>query len=183
MRAQEPCGHSCEPLRRCNATRLGETLQAGGDIHTVAEEVSSPDHHIAHVNADPELKPPLLGLSGARLCELLLNRNGALDRIDRARKLGQHAIASGVGDPAPMLSNQPVHDLASGSEGAQSPGLVLAYQAGVPRHISGENRCQSPFNPLFLVGEAPFHPAVGASCGGWGLGSRVEIGIGNKRLP
>src|SRR5215217_3901872 len=103
MRAEEPCGHSCEPLRRCKCHPARRDSPGERDIHTVAKEVSSPDHHIAHVNADPELKPPLLGLSGARLCELLLNGNAALDRIDRARKLGEHAVASGVGDPAPML--------------------------------------------------------------------------------
>ena len=59
------------------------------------------------MNADPELKATILGLSGARLCELLLDRNGALDRIDRARKLGQHAIASGVGDPATVVPISP----------------------------------------------------------------------------
>ena len=106
---------------------------------------TSPD-----MDADPELKAAILGLSGARLCELLLNRHGALDGIDRARELGQHAVASRVGDPAAMVPNQPVHDLASGSEGAQRPGLVLAHQARVPGHVSCEDRCQTPFDPLFV---------------------------------
>ena len=74
----------------------------------------------------------------------------------------------------PWSANQAVHDLASGSEGAQRPGLVLAYKARVSRHISGEDRCQTPFDPLFLLGRHRFTLPLGhrAAEGGWVQGSR-----------
>jgi len=53
----------------------------------------------ADMNADPELKPPILGLSGARLCQRVLNRNSVLDSIHCARELGQHAVPGSVGHP------------------------------------------------------------------------------------
>jgi hypothetical protein len=52
-----------------------------------------------------------------------------LDGIHGARKLGQHAVASSVRDPATMLAYESVHLLASSGEGAQGSGLVLADQA------------------------------------------------------
>jgi hypothetical protein len=141
---------------------LSKTLQAGGDIHTVPQQVPSPDHHVADVHADPELKPPILGLPRARLCQLLLHRNGTLNGIDRARELSQDAIASRICDPAPVVPNQPIHDLASGSQGAECPSFVLADQARVPGHIRSEDRCQPSLDPLFLFGRhrSPLSGAV-----------------------
>ena len=142
-------------------SRLGETLQPSRDIHPIAEQVSAPNHHIADVDADPELKAAILGHSGARLCQLLLNRHRALNRIHGARELREHAIASRVGDPAAMLGDEPVHDLAGGSQGAQRPGLVLAHQARVSGHVGSENRRQTPFDPLFLLGMHRFTLPLG----------------------
>ena len=87
--------------------RLRQTLQTGRDVHAVPQQVAAPNHHVPHVHSDPELKAAILRLSGARLCQLLLDRDGALDGIDGARELGQHAIASGVGDPAPWSRISP----------------------------------------------------------------------------
>ena len=47
----------------------GERFRPGGDIHAITEQITSPDHHIADVDADAELKATILGLSGARFCE------------------------------------------------------------------------------------------------------------------
>jgi len=103
------------------------------------------------MDADPESKATILRLSGARLCQLLLNGDAALHGIDCARELGQHTVASGVGDLAAMLLNEPVHNLTGGAQGVQRPGLVLAYKAAVARDVSGEDRCQTPFDPVFLL--------------------------------
>src|SRR4051812_49225365 len=89
-----------------NASRLSETLQPGRDVHTVTKEVSSSNHDVANVDADPELKASAIEHPGARFCQLLLHRHCALNRIHGAREFGQHAVASGVGDPAPVVSNQ-----------------------------------------------------------------------------
>ena len=94
--------------------------------------------------------------AGARFPEPLLDRHRALNSIHGARKLCENAIASGIGDPAAMVPNQPVHDLASGSEGTQRPGLVLAHKARVASYVGGKDRRQPPFDPLFLLGRHRF---------------------------
>ena len=41
-----------------------------------------------------------------------LDGDGTVDGIDSAEELGQHTIASRIGDATAMLDNQPIHDLA-----------------------------------------------------------------------
>src|SRR4051794_29644190 len=103
------------------------------------------------MDADPELKAAILRQPGASLGQLLLYRNGTLHGVSRAGELRQHAIASGVGDPPAMLLDEPVHNLTGGAQGAQCPSLVLAYKAAVARDVGGEDRCQTPFDPVFLL--------------------------------
>jgi len=61
-----------------------------------------------------------------------------------------------------MLGNEAVHDLPSGSQGAQGPRLVLAHETRVSGHVGGEDRRQTPFDPLFLLGLHPTSPAFGS---------------------
>jgi hypothetical protein len=49
--------------------------------------------------------------------ERLLDRHGSLDGIDDTRELRQDTIASRVGNPAPMLADQLVHDFPMRREG------------------------------------------------------------------
>jgi hypothetical protein len=67
-----------------------------------------------------------------------------------------------------MLGNETVHNLASGSKGAQGPGLVLADEARVSGHVGGEDRRQAPLNPLFLLWLHPTYLPLGQSCFGPG---------------
>src|SRR5215204_6829346 len=107
-----------------DSTRLSKTLQASRDIHPLAKEVRSPDHHITDVNAYPEQEPPILCVSSVRLCQLPLHRQSALDCINSTREFGQHAVTSGVRNPSAMGGDKAVHDLASDGRGAKRPGLV-----------------------------------------------------------
>ena len=51
-----------------------------------------------------------------------------------------------------------VQNLASGGQGTQRPGLVLAHQARVASHVGGEDRRELPFDSLFLLGLHRFPP-------------------------
>ena len=73
-----------------------------------------------------------------------------MDSIDSAGKLGQDTIACGVGDATAMLDDQSVHNLATGSECAKCPNLILPHQARVARYVSREDRSQSSLDPVLL---------------------------------
>ena len=77
----------------------GDALQACSNVHPSPKKSPPGTTTSADMNADLELKPPILGLSGARLCQLVLNRNSVLDSIHCARELGQHAVPGSVGHP------------------------------------------------------------------------------------
>jgi len=99
-----------------------------------------------HPNA--ELKAALARYASVRLPELLLNGHGALHGINDAWELGQDAVAYRVGDSAPMLGNEAVHDLAMRRERAKRRDLVLAHQARVPGHVGGKDCRQPALDPL-----------------------------------
>ena len=80
--------------------------------------------------------------------QCLLNRDRALHGINDAWELGQDAVASRIGDPAPVLGAQLVHDLAMRREGAKCSDLVLVHQARVSGRIGSKDRRQPPFDPL-----------------------------------
>jgi len=62
-------------------------------------------------------------------------------RIDYARELCREAIASVLYDPAPVLLDLRIdHFPKVGLEPFVRPLLILAHQARVARHISGEDR-------------------------------------------
>jgi hypothetical protein len=71
-----------------------------------------------------------------------------LNRIDSTGELGQHAVTSGVGDPAPVLGDERVHDLAMSPQGAQRPDLIVVDQARVSGHVGDQDRRQPALNPL-----------------------------------
>jgi hypothetical protein len=53
-----------------NGTRLGESLEAGGDVDAIAEDVAAVDDNVAEIDTDPELEPPV-------------GRNGVVDGPSR----------------------------------------------------------------------------------------------------
>ena len=57
-----------------------------------------------------------------------------------------------VGDPPAMLLDEPVHNLTRGAQGAQCPASSRLNKAAVARDVSGKDRCQTPFDPCFLLG-------------------------------
>ncbi|SJM34350.1 hypothetical protein BQ8482_410006 [Mesorhizobium delmotii] len=58
------------------------------NVHPVAEQIAAPDHHVADVNADPELEAAILGRVCVCLPKLLLYGSTALDCVHCAWKLG-----------------------------------------------------------------------------------------------
>ena len=77
---------------------LGEPLETRGDVDPIAVDVALLDDHVADVDADAERDAPVLGQLRLALGDALLDRGGALDRIDHARELDQRAVAHELGD-------------------------------------------------------------------------------------
>ena len=122
-----------------DAARLGQRLQAGGDVHAIAEQVIALDHHVAEVDADPELEPPVLGQLAISGCQLLLDLDRASCGFDGTRELGQHAVPGAADDPAVAAGDQRVHLLPIRIQGAERSFLISRHQTAVALHVGTED--------------------------------------------
>ena len=80
-----------------------------------------------------------LGQVGVAAPVLLLDRGGAAHRLDRARELGDHAVAGGAEDPAAVPGDQLIDDLAAGVQQRERALLVGRHEARIADHIGREN--------------------------------------------
>ena len=117
-----------------------------------AEQIASPNHHVADVNPDTKVQRLVVRYSGARVAELLLDRYGAFNGVNDARKLGQDAIASGIGDPAPVGGDKAVHYGPVRGQGPHRPGLVGVHQPRVVGHVGTEDSRELTFDPFGAAG-------------------------------
>ena len=91
--------------RNSDAARLGDALDARGDIDSIAVNVVVLDNDVAEIDADAEFDAPVLGHIGIPLAHFPLDFGGAGDRVHHARKLDQHAVAGKFSDAALVLGN------------------------------------------------------------------------------
>jgi hypothetical protein len=72
--------------------------------------------------------------------------------------------STALGNSAKTLSlgDQPVHHVAMSRQGAERLNLVVAHQARVSRHVSGEDRREPSLHPVLL----PIHGTLGAISAG-----------------
>ena len=76
---------------------------------------------------------------GITRLELVLNRNGRLDRIDGTSELGQHVVAWGIDDPAMVLLDETSYHLAISLERANGGLFIIAHEATVAFDIGAED--------------------------------------------
>jgi hypothetical protein len=112
-------------------SRLRDTLQSRGNVDAVAQEITASDYYVTNMDADTEAEGTICVYARVQITKSLLDLDGTLDCIDDRREFRQHAVASGISDPAPMVGYEPVHYLPVGREGPQGADLILAYQPGV----------------------------------------------------
>src|SRR6266852_3322324 len=89
-----------------DAARFGEALEAGGNVDTIAVDLPTLLHHVAQVDADPKLHPPLRLPCRVFRLERALDHHGALDRIHDAGKLRHYAIACRINESSTVLFDQ-----------------------------------------------------------------------------
>src|SRR5262249_30977247 len=116
-----------------------QCLKPRGNVHTVAEEVSSAYHYVSDVDTDAEEYAAIRCETGVRFGQSGLCLHRALHRVRRATKFSQNAIARRVRDASPVFTNDPVEDGSALSKPTERADLVSAHEATVALHICCED--------------------------------------------
>src|SRR5439155_170673 len=95
-------------VRNANRTGLGERFEPRGDVYAIAEDIVAIDDDVAEIDPNPQLETTLRrdGLIDRKCGALHLN--GAAERVDHTRKIGQQAVARRADNPPSMSSDQGV---------------------------------------------------------------------------
>ena len=88
-----------------DTTRFGNPLYSGRDIYAVAKDIVIVGNDITDMNADAKFEPRDLWNLLVSLGHAALDFNGASRGVDGARKLHEHAIASGLDDASAMFND------------------------------------------------------------------------------
>ncbi len=123
-----------------DAAGQSERLNARRDVDAVAEDVLAIDDHIADVDADAELEPPVGRQLGVALGEGPLDLDRGVQGADHARKVAEHAVAGGADDAAVVAADRLGDHTAIGREGRVGAGFVRPHQPAVAMHVGGQDR-------------------------------------------
>ena len=123
-----------------DAAGCGECLDARRDVDPVAEDVLAVDDHVADVDADPKLEPPVGRQYGVALREGPLDLDGSVQGADHARKVAEHAVAGGADDPTLVPGDRLGDHAPIGREGRVRAGFVRSGQPTVAVHVGGQDR-------------------------------------------
>src|SRR6266404_6944100 len=126
--------------RDANSARLRKSLQAGRDIHGVAEEIVALNYDVADVDADAE--PHLLADRSIRirLRDGVLDRDSTLHGVNGAGEIGDEAIASRGEDPTAMRGDQSIDDNPVRVKGSERADLIEPHKAAVALDICCKDR-------------------------------------------
>jgi hypothetical protein len=132
-------GVTISVLGNQDTARLRHTLDPGSYVDRFTLQIVSVDHDVARVDPDPEVQAALLGNFGVLGRDLSLGVYGAADSLDRADKLGDHAVA-GTAEHAPLMA---FHALGDYCEVVVQPGdrklFRLMDMPAVANHVSRQD--------------------------------------------
>ena len=97
--------------RDAYSSRLGQGLETSCDVHALPKEVAVLDHYVPEMHPNAEADRRSSGSASLAVAERLLDLHRGLNGLYDARELCQDAVACRVGDPAPVLADEPVHAL------------------------------------------------------------------------
>jgi len=100
-------------LGNANSVRLGQGFQPGRYVDPIAENVVRLDDHIAEVDADSKADAIIFRDIGIAMGHAVLDCNGAQNGVDHAGNLDNHAVAGRFDDPAMVLIDPRLKDLAA----------------------------------------------------------------------
>jgi len=121
-----------------DAVRLCQPLQARRNIHAVADQVITLDHHVAEVDADAEMHSLVFGEGGSQSLNGLLDLHRGPNRFYRAWELGNDAVPGSAEYPALVFPDEPIDLLAAGLKDPIGPLLIGAHHARIAHAISVE---------------------------------------------
>ncbi len=140
-----------------DAARLGESLEASGDIDAVTQEIAILFDHVTDVDTDAELDAtPGVGV-GIACRHAVLHIGGIAQRIHDTRKLDQQAIAGRIGDAPAVLPDLRIDQLATMVSQRRQCALLVdgdepAIASHVRRHDCGQSAGWSPFGHALVPG-------------------------------
>ena len=120
--------------------RVGETLEACRDVHSVTVYDTTVLDHVTKVHADAKAYYALIRQALVPLGELRLNSRGTGNRIDDRVELGQHSISRVVHHLAVMGVDRGGNQVEVFAQTTVRGVLVLTRQAAVIGDICVENR-------------------------------------------
>ena len=132
--------------RDADAADFGETFQTRRDVDAITQQIAVALDHIPDGNADAKLHLAAGRIGHVAGSQAFLNIDRATHRLHRARKLGEHRIASGVEDPPSRLDDEVVGHRAIGRQPPQRFFLVLGDQSAVAGNIGCKNRRDLAFH-------------------------------------
>ena len=131
-------------LGNADRTGFGERLEPGGDVDSIAEDVGAIDDDVAKIDTDPQLETAFgrdRVVDGTR-CPLHLD--GAVQRVDHARKISEQAVACGPDDPPTLRHDQRVYGVAEPSKCLMRARFILTHEAAESDHIGMQDRGKFP---------------------------------------
>ena len=124
-----------------DAARFGDAFEPCCDINAIAKDIVVIDDHVAKIDADAELNPPVFGYPRIANRHFALDLRGALDRIHNAGKFDQHAVAGQLDDSSLVFGDGRIDQLgAMGLEASQRADFIGAHQPAVADYVGGKDR-------------------------------------------
>jgi len=111
------------------------------------------------MDADPDVDVTIRRQTEVCLGKLRLRLYGALNCVNNADELRQHAVPSRVSDPAPVGRNQSIKNGAPLGQGLEGCDFVGPHQATVPLDVGRENSDQPSLGIDRLCHHTPLEPA------------------------
>jgi hypothetical protein len=147
--------------RDADAARVRNALKTRRNVHSVAKNVMRLNDDVSDIDANAKLKPRIFAVSDRDLIDTALELHRSPNRLDRAWKLRQEAIAGIAYNAAPVFSDCRMDSLRQQHAlfGVGSF-FVIVHEPRIASHIGGQYRRQPALDPdwPFLHHWAPANP-------------------------
>jgi hypothetical protein len=138
--------------RNADTTRFGDALKTGCDIDAIAKNVMGFDDYVADINAYAKGETLVFSVANREVMDAFLELRCSPNRLDRAPKFCQEAIARVLDDAAAVNRDRRLYSVRQKlSQTGVRRLFVIVHQTRVARDIGGQYRRQPAFNPTWLL--------------------------------